>query len=227
MFRDYFPKLREVFWKRMAVLIVLSFVFAVVGAAQNAAPATEPSAPDAPKPLPGLNDPAISGAQVDLGTYVIGANDVLSIVVFGNKEFAQLYPVRTDGILTIPLFGDMKAEGLTPLQLKKQLTETFSEKLRDPEVSVTVWEVRSKKYTVAGQVKRPGAYPLIHPVTVFEAINEAGGFADAFANKKNILIIRGANPAATPLKFNFEDYLKGKNRDKNIELQNGDTVYVK
>jgi polysaccharide export outer membrane protein len=118
----------------------------------------------------------------------------------------------------------MKAEGLTPLQLKKQLTEKFSEKLKDPDVTVTVWEVRSKKYTVAGQVKRPGAYPLIHPIRVFDAINEAGGFADAFANKKNIQIIRGTD---APLKFNFEDYLKGKNRDKNIELQNGDTVYVK
>ncbi len=90
----------------------------------------------------------------------LGRTMFSSIVVFGNKEFTQLYPVRTDGILTIPLFGDMKAaRDFTPLQLKKQLTETFSEKLRDPEVSVTVWEVRSKKYTVAGQVKRPGAYP--------------------------------------------------------------------
>ena len=213
------------FWKRMAVLIPFAALLTAAALAQNsAAPATESSAPDTPKPLPGLSDPAVSGAQVDLGTYVIGANDILNIVVFENKEFTNLYPVRTDGILTIPLFGDMKAEGLTPLQLKKQLTETFSEKLKDPEVSVTVWEVRSKKYIVAGQVKRPGAYPLIHPVTVFEAINEAGGFADAFANKKNILVIRGTDP---PRKFNFEDYLKNKNRDKNIELQNGDTVYVK
>jgi polysaccharide biosynthesis/export protein len=225
MFRDNFPRSSEVFWKRMAVLIILPALFAAAGAAQSPAPAAESSAPPStPKALPGLNDPAISGAPVDLGTYVIGANDVLNIDVFENKEFSKLYPVRTDGILTIPLFGDMKAEGLTPLQLKKQLTETFSEKLKDPEVSVTVWEVRSKKYIVAGQVRRPGSYPLIHPVTVFEAINEAGGFTDTFANKKNILIIRGTDP---PRKFNFEDYLKNKNRDKNIQLQNGDTVYVK
>src|SRR5580704_12105355 len=154
MFRDNFPRSSEVFWKRMAVLIPFAALFTAAALAQNsAAPATESSAPDTPKPLPGLSDPAVSGAQVDLGTYVIGANDILNIVVFENKEFTNLYPVRTDGILTIPLFGDMKAEGLTPLQLKKQLTETFSEKLKDPEVSVTVWEVRSKKYIVAGQVK--------------------------------------------------------------------------
>jgi polysaccharide export outer membrane protein len=223
MFRDNFPRNSEVFWKRIVALIVLPVLFAAVAAAQSAAPAGDTVAPNAPKPLPGLNDPAVSGAQVDLGTYVIGANDVLNIVVFENKEFTALYPVRTDGILTIPLFGDMKAEGLTPLQLKKQLTETFSEKLRDPEVSVTVWEVRSKKYTVAGQVKRPGSYPLIRKTTVFEAINEAGDFTDAFANKKNILILRGAHQ----FHFNFEDFLKGKNLDKNIELENGDTIYVK
>ena len=180
--------------------------------------------PGAPKALPGLNDPAVSGAQVDLGTYVIGANDVLNVDVFDNKEFTKLYPVRTDGMITVPLFGEMKAEGLTPLQLTKQLTETLKEKLRDPEVSVTVWEVRSKKFTVTGNVKRSGSFPLIRTTTVFEALTDsAGGFLDNFANQKDVLIIRGPQT----LHFNYKDYINGKNRDKNIPLENGDTVVVK
>lgn len=223
MFRDTFPRNREVFWKRIAVLIVFPALFGVGALAQQTAPATEPPPTNAPKRLPGMDDPAVSGSQVDPGTYVIGANDVLNIKVFGNSDFTGMYPVRTDGMITIPLFGEMKAEGLTPLQLKKQLTETLMEKLREPDVTVIVWDVRSKKYTVTGQVKRPGVFALIRATTVFDALTEAGSFADNFSNEKDILIIRGTQR----LHFNYKDYVKGKNLDKNIVLENGDTVLVK
>jgi polysaccharide export outer membrane protein len=126
-------------------------------------------------------------------------------------------------MITVPLTGEMRAEGLTPLQLTRQLTEALKEKLRDPEVSVTVWEVRSKKYTVTGQVKRPGSFSLVRQMTVFEALTEAGGFLDNFTNQKDILIMRGAQR----LHFNYKDYVKGKNLDKNIPIQNGDTIVVK
>jgi polysaccharide export outer membrane protein len=215
-----------VFWKQIAVLILLPSFLAVVAAAQGqsgaATPESDKPAPNAPKPLPGLNDPAVSGVPVD-DTYVIGPTDVLYINVFHDKDYTGVYPVSPDGMITIPLVGEMKADGLTRRQLGKQLTEALSQNIRDPEVSVTIYDVRSKKYTVAGGAKRPGSYPLTRPITVFEAINEAGGFQDNFSNRKNILIIRGTEQ----FKFSFEDYVKGKNRDKNIELKNGDTIYIK
>jgi polysaccharide biosynthesis/export protein len=209
--------------KRAAVLIVLPVLFVAAAVAQNPAPGAEAPAANAPKALPGLDDPTVSGAQVDLGTYIIGANDILNVEVFGNRDFTKLYPVRTDGMITVPLTGEMRAEGLTPLQLTRQLAEALREKLRDPEVSVTVWEVRSKKYTITGQVRRPGPFPLIRTTTVFEALTEAGGFLDNFSNQKDILILRGTER----LHFNYKDYVKGKNLDKNIPLQNGDTIIVK
>jgi polysaccharide export outer membrane protein len=191
--------------------------------AQNPTPGPEPPAPSTPKPLPGLDDPGVSSAQVDLGTYIIGANDILNVNVFHDKDWTNLYPVRTDGMITVPTFGEMKVEGLTPRQVEKQLTEMLSEKLRDPTVTVGVWQVLSKKYTVTGQVARPGAVPLVRATTVFEAINDAGGFRDAFANQKDILILRGKDR----FHFSYKDYVNGKNRDKNITLLNGDTIVVK
>jgi polysaccharide biosynthesis/export protein len=225
MFRDNFPRSREVIWKRMAVLIVLPLLFTAASIAQSqpqSAPDSEGPAPNAPKPLPGLSDPAVSTIPVD-DTYIIGANDVLYITVFHEKDYTGPYVVGPDGVITVPLFGEMKAEGLTKRQLGKQLAEMLSEKIRDPEVSVALYEVRSKKYTVTGQVKHPQAFPLIRRTTVFEAITDAGGFLDAFSNQTDILIMRGAQT----FHFNFKDYVKGRNRDKNIELQNGDTIYVK
>lgn len=212
-------------WKRLSVLIVLPVLMGGIATAQNepnSSQAAPDSAPDTPKPI-GLNDPAVGGAPVDLATYSIGANDVLYIEVFREKELTRLYPVRPDGIITIPLVGEMKAAGLTPLQLTKQLTEALSEKYKDPIVTVTVSEVRSKKFSVTGEVKRPNTYPLIGKVTVFDAINEAGGFSDVFANQSDIQVIRGDKR----FKFSYKDYIKGKNTDKNIELENGDVVYVK
>jgi len=213
-------------WKRLPVLIVFSLLACGAASAQNLenpdSTASGP-APDAAKQLPGLNDPAVAGAPVDPTTYVIGANDVLNIEVFREKDLSRLYPVRTDGIISIPLVGEMKAAGLTPMQLTREFTEALSTNYKDPRVLITVWEVRSKKFSVTGEVKRPNTYPLIGKITVFDAINEAGGFADVFANQTDIQIIRGKDR----FKFSYKDYVRGKNTDKNIVLENGDVVYVK
>ena len=226
MFRDNFPGSSEVIWKRFSVLLVLPLMLASVAGAQSQtppAPSQPGPAPNAPRPIPGAIDPAANSAQVDLGTYIIGPNDMLYVSVFREPNWTNYYPVRTDGMIGVPLFGEMKAAGLTPMQLTKQLKEMLSSQLNDPEVLVTVFDVRSKMYSVTGQVGRPGNFPLIKPTTVFDALNEAGGFRDNFSNRKDVLIIRGEKGR---FHFNYNDYVKGKNTDKNIVLQNGDVVNV-
>jgi protein involved in polysaccharide export with SLBB domain len=226
MFRDNFPRSSEVTWKRIRVLIVLPLLFAAAAAAQNqgkSTPEPEGPAPNAAKPLPGLDDPAVSGAHVD-SNYLIGANDVLYVQVFENELYTHLYPVSPDGMITLARYPEVKAEGLTRTQLGTKLKEMLSKDIRNPDVNVTVWQVLSKKYTVAGGVKRTGSFPLIQATTVAEAINDAGGFLDAFSNKTDITILRDGKPFAH---FNYNDYVKGKHPEKNIFLQNGDTIYVK
>jgi beta-lactamase regulating signal transducer with metallopeptidase domain len=154
-------------------------------------------------------------------TYVIGATDVLAINVFGERGFTRFYPIQTDGTVTIPFVGAVKAAGLTPLQLQQQLTDALSQFIKNPEGSVTVSEGRPT-YSVVGTVKHPGNFPLVQPTTVFEALNEAGGFTQ-FANERDIVIIRGDQR----FHFNYKDYVKGENVDPNITLQAGDTILVK
>lgn len=161
---------------------------------------------------------------MDPETYIIGPNDILTIELSGQPQYSKIYPVRADGILILPRFGDVKAEGLTPVQLQKVLTEIFAMELSNPEVTVAVYDVRSKKFTVAGSVKRPGSYPLIGATTtVFEAVNDAGGFLDNFSNQTDILILRGAEV----FHFNYRAYMRGENRDQNLPLRNGDTIVVR
>ena len=89
-------------------------------------------------------------------------------------------------------------------------------------MTVTVLAVNSKKYNIGGMVNHPGTYFLVTPIRIFDALNAAGGFRD-FANMKDITIVRGSKR----ISFNYNDFLKGKNTDGNIFLENGDTVYVK
>jgi len=192
--------------------------------AQNREPA--PTAPTG-SAAPGRSDSSSaplksdSSVAVDPKTYVIGAQDVLSIKVWREQDFTGLYTVRPDGKITIPLIGDVQASGLTPERLGEQLKQALTNYINSPDVSVGLQTVGSKKFYITGEVNRPGEYILAIPTRVFDALSNSGGFRD-FANKKKIIIIRGADR----LKFNYQDILKGKNLEQNIYLENGDTVVV-
>jgi polysaccharide biosynthesis/export protein len=205
-------------------ILLIPIVFGVSVMAQNrqdgpaALPAknNEVSRPVVPNPPPdGV------GAAVDPRTYVIGAEDVLSIKVWREPDFTAVYGVRPDGKITIPLVGDLQASGLTPQRLSEQLEQALSEYINKPDVTVTVQQVNSKKFFLTGEVNRPGEYPLVTPTKIFDALSNAGGFRD-FANKKKIILIRGNDR----YRFNYLDVLKGRNLGQNIFLENGDTVVV-
>ena len=214
---------------RNAVSVVLTLVSGLWLAGLTAAPALaqnrEPAPPPAGFAAPGRSDGAParpdSSVAVDPKTYVIGAQDILSIKVWREQDFTGLYTVRPDGKITLPLIGDVHASGLTPERLSDQLKQGLSNYINSPDVSVSLQAVNSKKFYITGEVNRPGEYMLAIPTKVFEALSNAGGFRD-FANKKRIIIIRGADR----LRFNYQDILKGKNLEQNIYLENGDTVVV-
>jgi polysaccharide export outer membrane protein len=184
-----------------------------------------PDAPkqEAPKASPNSTDPlAGTGLAVDTKTYVIGPEDILFISVWREDSLTRQYGVRPDGKITVPLIRDVQAAGLTPERLGEQLTQALGEYFTKPEITVTVIQVNSKKFFISGEVNRPGQYPLVTAINVFDALNGAGGFRD-FANKKGIVIIRGKDR----IKFNYEEVLKGKKLEQNIFVENGDTIVVK
>ncbi|HLX42825.1 MAG TPA: polysaccharide biosynthesis/export family protein [Bryobacteraceae bacterium] len=182
----------------------------------------EPEKAEAPK-TPAAVAPDATGLPIDPKSYVIGPEDIILIKVWREPDFTGPKGVRPDGKITLPLIGDLQAGGLTPDRLTAQLKQALSEYVKQPDVTVEVIQVNSKRYTVTGEVNRPNAYPMVVAVHVFDAINIAGGFRE-FANKKDILVLRGDGKR---FHFNYQEYVKGKNVDKNILLENGDTVIVK
>lgn len=203
------------------VLVVLSMTGVTLAAQQErGAPPPAPVKTEAPKATPGQATETAS-AGVDPRVYVVGPEDVLFIRVWREMDFTASYIVRPDGKITIPLVGDVQAAGLTPERLGEQLKQALSDFINSPDVTVTVTQVNSKKFFITGQVFRPGEFPLVVPTRVFDALSNAGGFRD-FANKKKIVIIRGAER----IRFNYTDMLKGKNPEQNIFMENGDTIVV-
>jgi polysaccharide biosynthesis/export protein len=189
---------------------------------QQAPPSPAPEKVEAPKTIPGTINPDVTGLPIDPKTYVIGPEDILYIKVWRENDFTGPQGVRPDGRITIPLIGDLQASGLTPERLAAQLTQALSQYINKPDITVSVAQVNSKKFTITGEVNRPGVYPLVVATKIFDALGLAGGFRD-FANKKDIVIVRGDKR----LKFNWNEVVKGKRLEQNIFLENGDTVLVK
>ncbi len=164
---------------------------------------------------------ATVAAAVDPGKYQIGPEDVLFIRVWREPDFTLPAAVRPDGKITMPLIGDVRAAGQTPLQLTAALKELLTQYLNNPDVNVFVTEVRSRKFYIDGEMYRPGSFALVTPTTVLEALSRGGGFRE-FANTKKIRVLRGREVRY----FNFKEVTKGKRLEQNIAVENGDHIIV-
>jgi polysaccharide export outer membrane protein len=163
----------------------------------------------------------VTAAPIDPNSYVIGPEDILMISVWGEPDFSRGVQVRPDGKFTLPLVGDMVAAGLTPNKLASDVAEALTKYINKPEVMVSLQSVQSKRFYITGEVNRTGTFPLIVPITVLEALTNAGGFRD-YAKKNKIVIMRGTER----LKFNYNEVIKGKNLAQNILVKNGDYIVV-
>lgn len=185
---------------------------------------TTPAKPDA---LAAGQDKASKGSDTDLTQdFVIGAEDVISISVYDQPQFAVMnQSVRPDGIVSMPLVGEVKAAGKTPRELEGEIAKTLSEQyLRTPpRVMVVINTVKSRYFMIEGGVNKPGRYDLLVPTTIIQALVNAGGFHE-FANTKKINLLRDGKVFVV---FNFNDAIKGKHPEKNVYLRHGDMIAVK
>ncbi|MGB2677995.1 MAG: polysaccharide biosynthesis/export family protein [Candidatus Acidiferrum sp.] len=157
--------------------------------------------------------------------YVIGPQDVVRIDVWKEAEISRTIPVRPDGKISLPLLNDIQASGLTALQLGKSIRDGLTKYLTNPEVTVTVTEINSRRVYITGEVARAGAFPLLPNMTVLQALSSAGGFTQ-FAKTKGIYVLRNDSGKQVKLPFNYREVVKGKNQEENILLQPGDVIVV-
>jgi polysaccharide export outer membrane protein len=157
--------------------------------------------------------------------YRIGVGDVLSVDVWKEPELTHTTPVRPDGKISLPLLDDMAAAGLTPTQLATAITGHLREFLVNPHVTVMVAEINSRQIYVLGEVTHAGAYPMLAPITVMQALSVAGGLTP-FADANRISVMRTEDDRREIFHFRYKDVASGRKPEQNIPLKPGDTVIV-
>jgi len=205
--------------KNIASALLLAALPAFAQGQKPAVTAQSMPATAAAAAAPRATDPVLPAG------YVIGTDDVLSIVYWKDKDMSADAKVRPDGRIALPLINEVVAAGLTPQQLHTKLTEESKKYMEDANITVVVREINSRKAFITGEVNKPGPYPLTAPTTVLQLISLAGGLRE-YADSKKIVIMRSENGRQISLPFNYKEVASGKKLQQNIELKPGDTVVV-
>ncbi len=179
--------------------------------------------------------PIYSQKDASTKNYVIGPEDMLEVTVWGHNDLTRTVAVSADGYFSFPLIGRIKAGGLTIRSLENKIAKVLDKDyIVNPQVTISVKAFRSKKVFILGEVVKPGAHYLSKSDTLLEVISEAGGVTQGAG--REIMIVRplsGATqqPASLDsknsqiIKVDLRALLSG-DTEKNIKVQNNDTIYV-
>lgn len=174
--------------------------------------------------------------------YRLGPEDQIEIRVWDNEDLTRKLQIGLDGTFSYPFVGEVKAQGLTVLELQKELERRLAQGyLIDPHVSIIVLDYKSQRFFVVGNVQKPGTYPLSKPITVVEAISQAGGLATGSGKPVTgamAILVRAQRgerpqqpklPEQTPpgqkVTVSLSAAYSG-DPQHNLEIKNGDTLYV-
>ena len=199
----------------------------LLGATQGAAAEPTQSSSAVPKDTgkESANAKSVPSEVPDPGEYRIGIEDELQISVWKEPDLSTGVVVRPDGKITMPLLNDIYVVGMQTTELQALLTEKLKPFVNEPQVTVVVRGIKSRKVYVYGQVGKAGAYSLVERKTVLEVLAEAGGLS-AFAKKRSIYVLREVDHKQVRIPFNYNNALKARKPNDNFELFPGDIVVV-
>lgn len=177
-------------------------------------------------PSAGVSYAKYAAADPRARPYEVGVGDVVQVTVWRDPSLSTEMAVRPDGVLTVPLVGEVDAARRTTTEIKKELEQKLSAFVKNAVVTVAVIEVNSYRFTVAGNAERPGMFTPRYYVTVSEAIALAGG-PNRYASASEVVIIRPrAEGVPERIPIDHEQILAGKRPDQDIVVLPGDTVLI-
>lgn len=170
--------------------------------------------------------PLVSQDNATSGDYLLGPEDVIEVLVWKNPDISRVITIRPDGKISLPLIGDIKAAGLSPVALSQEIIEQLKTFYKEPApVTVIVQQVNSYVIYMLGEVHKPGKYTVKSGTTFVEAITLAGGFTE-FASFNKITLLRREETENKHAFFRikYRDILSG--RQDNILLKPNDNIIV-
>lgn len=157
-------------------------------------------------------------------SYRIQAGDVISVLVWNQTKLSVDIKVRSDGQVTLPLLGDVAVAGLTPGGAASQIEHRLDGLVVEPKVTVSLKESTAPTYSVVGEVKTSGVYPLAGSMTLLQALAAAGGLNE-FADRDKIFVIR-KDPDLKRIRFSYDKLQHAAGRGVLFQLRDGDIVVI-
>lgn len=172
--------------------------------------------------------PAIE-APAAVDAYQIGVDDIVQVTVWRNPDLGITVPVRPDGMISVPLVGDVRAGGLTPSQVASDIGEKLAVYVRDPQVAVILTDLRSHEYLsrvrVTGAVRQPISIPYRQGMTVLDAVLAAGGLTE-FAAPARSELYRSDDTGTRNYAVDLDNILDDGDLSTNYKVAPGDVITV-
>ena len=167
--------------------------------------------------------------QASVGEYLIGVDDIVQVMVWRNPELGITVPVRPDGMISVPLVGDVRAGGSTPEKVAAEIQERLGAFVRDPNVAVILTDLRSHEYLsrvrVTGAVRQPVSIPYRQGMTVLDAVLAAGGVTEFSAADRSSLH-RRADEGSRSYAVRLDRILNRGDLATNFRVAPGDVITV-
>lgn len=170
-------------------------------------------------------DPYLAETTPNDKGYKIGPSDVLDVTVYKAPELSRSVQVGTDGMINLPLIGDVRVANKTPSSVEREVASKYgSGYLKSPHITVFVKEYNSSRVTVDGAVRQPGVYPTRGHDTLSGAISLAHGL-DPEAASSDVAIVHRDNDGKTNMvRYNLSDIHHGRANDPVVHA--GDVIIV-
>lgn len=165
--------------------------------------------------------PTVPGPEV----FQLGPGDAIAIKVWRQDDLTMDVVIAPDGTITYPLVGRLSVAGLTYPEVTEALTRAIATYYNDPQVSVNILSIQSRKVFVVGEVENPAVLQLTNPISIVEALAMAGGI-NPDAQTSNVLLVRGGLDTPKLYTVDVKSILTRGALDQNVTLQQGDIVVV-
>lgn len=163
--------------------------------------------------------------NADAADYILGPGDVLQISVYDNEDLLTLTRVGDDGLIMMPLLGQINVQGLSVSEASEKIAQLLADGyIITPQVNIFVKEFRSKKAIILGRVRNPGIIEMSGPTTFLEIISKAGGLAEDYGETATIK--RLENDEDNVIVVDLQSLVEGGDLSQNITIRDGDTIYI-
>ncbi|MET0756123.1 MAG: XrtA/PEP-CTERM system exopolysaccharide export protein [Pseudoxanthomonas sp.] len=177
----------------------------------------------------GTTPPPLQATATAVDSYKIGVDDIVQVSVWRNPELGITVPVRPDGMISVPLVGDVSAGGHTPAEVAKDIQTKLASFVRDPQVAVILTDLRSHEYLsrvrVTGAVRQPISIPYRPGMTVLDAVLAAGGVTEFAAGDRSELY-RKSGEGTESYAVRLDKILNRGDLSTNFPVSPGDVITI-